>query len=611
MVPQMVWRFTILGALVAALASAAPASAAVRYADDSADPASTTCTSLAPCPIDVAVNAASAVDEVVIRPGTYDVETPLDLTQPIRVHGDYAAERPVVRGVSALTAATLTVGARATVSHLRVEAFGELANAITLTTGATLDRVMAISATGFGIDAVSDPTPTLIRNTVAVTHTTRTGTGSAGLRISDGPDDGAAELRNVTAWAEGADATAIRCRTTTATTALVNTIARGGTYDVDAGRFNGKDPICPATTSNARTAKSPGFTPTFTTDPAFAGPASVDFRPLAGSQTIDRGTTATANGALDLEGDARAQGDSTDIGAIEFAAAAPPPPPGGGIENPEDPQGAPPGEEDPAPPVVEEPDGTENGESEQAAPGDDQTPATLKPHTPAAAPGTADPGAITPTTPATPTTPITPATEQQPLPPAAPPKLGQSVLLDAGKGAVLVKLPGTTRFVPLADAATLPLGTTIDATKGEVTLSTALPGGKEQSGTFSGGKFQVRQSKARGMTDIHLTGGDFGVCAAASSAKRKNGKVKAVAAGTGSGKKKPKSVRRLWGKDKNGRFRTHGKNSVATVRGTRWLTEDRCDGTRTTVTEGAVDVKPRRGGSTTRVVAGKSLLVRP
>ena len=49
-------------------------------------------------------------------------------------------------------------------------------------------------------------------------------------------------------------------------------------------------------------------------------------------------------------------------------------------------------------------------------------------------------------------------------------------------------------------------------------------------------------------------------------------------------------VRSLWGKDKGGKFRTHGRWSVASVRGTRWLTQDRCDGTLTKVTEGAVDV---------------------
>jgi ferric-dicitrate binding protein FerR (iron transport regulator) len=72
-----------------------------------------------------------------------------------------------------------------------------------------------------------------------------------------------------------------------------------------------------------------------------------------------------------------------------------------------------------------------------------------------------------------------------------------------------------------------------------------------------------------------------------------------------------KPARRLWGEDKGGRFRTRGRNSVATVRGTRWLTEDTCAGTRTRVLEGAVDVFDPARGITRRVVAGASLLVRP
>ena len=35
--------------------------------------------------------------------------------------------------------------------------------------------------------------------------------------------------------------------------------------------------------------------------------------------------------------------------------------------------------------------------------------------------------------------------------------------------------------------------------------------------------------------------------------------------------------RKLWGSGK-GNFRTEGNNGSATVRGTIWLTEDRCDG---------------------------------
>ena len=47
----------------------------------------------------------------------------------------------------------------------------------------------------------------------------------------------------------------------------------------------------------------------------------------------------------------------------------------------------------------------------------------------------------------------------------------------------------------------------------------------------------------------------------------------------------------LVGRDHGGRFRTHGRNSHATERGTRWLVEDRCDGTLTRVTRGKVVVR--------------------
>ena len=51
-----------------------------------------------------------------------------------------------------------------------------------------------------------------------------------------------------------------------------------------------------------------------------------------------------------------------------------------------------------------------------------------------------------------------------------------------------------------------------------------------------------------------------------------------------------RSVRKLWGKGK-GSFRTEGRRSSATVRGTWWLVEDRCDGTFTRVRQGTVDVR--------------------
>ena len=48
-------------------------------------------------------------------------------------------------------------------------------------------------------------------------------------------------------------------------------------------------------------------------------------------------------------------------------------------------------------------------------------------------------------------------------------------------------------------------------------------------------------------------------------------------------------IRRLWAKAK-GHFRTRGSYASATVRGTVWLTADRCDGTLTHVNQGTVQV---------------------
>jgi len=67
---------------------------------------------------------------------------------------------------------------------------------------------------------------------------------------------------------------------------------------------------------------------------------------------------------------------------------------------------------------------------------------------------------------------------------------------------------------------------------------------------------------------LRLVKGDFSVCP-----KRKPNSASRAAA---------RVVRALWG-DGKGQFRTRGQYASATVRGTRWLTADRCDGTFTRV----------------------------
>jgi hypothetical protein len=183
------------------------------------------------------------------------------------------------------------------------------------------------------------------------------------------------------------------------------------------------------------------------------------------------------------------------------------------------------------------------------------------------------------------------------LAPPAPPQLGETLGAAPQAGSVVVRLPGSTRVVALTDAASIPVGTIVDARKGTVALSSALPGADTQTGTFHGGLFEVRQpAGARGMTELVLRGPQPN-CVAAGSAR---------AAGVAA--KRP--PRRLWGRDDHGRFRTRGSNSVATVRGTAWYVEDRCDGTLTRVSKGSVSVRDLRRQRTVIVDAGKSYLAR-
>ncbi|MGZ6645649.1 MAG: hypothetical protein ACXVFT_27915, partial [Solirubrobacteraceae bacterium] len=75
-------------------------------------------------------------------------------------------------------------------------------------------------------------------------------------------------------------------------------------------------------------------------------------------------------------------------------------------------------------------------------------------------------------------------------------------------------------------------------------------------------------------------------------------------------KKGPNAVLgQLWGSGK-GKFRTSGKYSSATVRGTIWLVQDRCQGTLTKVSRGTVQVANFQRNTTVSVTAGHSYLAR-
>jgi len=183
------------------------------------------------------------------------------------------------------------------------------------------------------------------------------------------------------------------------------------------------------------------------------------------------------------------------------------------------------------------------------------------------------------------------------------PTEGQNVNLATVSGTVLVKLPGTKTFVPLATTGQqVPVGTDVDVTNGRLTMvAAAAPmGPATKTSDFYGGVFRVGQpASGKGRVDLTLDG-PLGTCKTFGGARAAKAKPPA----------KPKT-RFVWG-DGHGTFRTVGQRGSAAVRGTKWRVEDRCDGsTLVTVARGIVAVSDNVRHKTVSVKAGHSYLIRP
>jgi hypothetical protein len=181
------------------------------------------------------------------------------------------------------------------------------------------------------------------------------------------------------------------------------------------------------------------------------------------------------------------------------------------------------------------------------------------------------------------------------------PVLGRSANAKAVSGTVRVKAPGGG-FVPLAQAGQIPVGSIVDTTRGVVALTTATArAGVVQTGQFRSGVFQLLQAPAqRGLTELRLVT-DRAACGAG-----QGGRAKVAAR-----RKLSSQVLNLLRADAKGRFRTRGRYSSATVRGTSWDTSDRCDGTLTSVRRGSVTVQDLRRAKTVIVRSGQRYLAQP
>ena len=180
-----------------------------------------------------------------------------------------------------------------------------------------------------------------------------------------------------------------------------------------------------------------------------------------------------------------------------------------------------------------------------------------------------------------------------PAPPLPPPVAGKTVNVKPVSGKVTIKRRGSKRFVTLTAAAQIPVGSSIDTRRGRITITAAQGKGKTASADFYDGLFKLTQTKGtKPIATLKLI--------------EKLSCAKAKRATTAAKKKKK---RKLWG-DGKGRFRTTGQYSSATVRGTRWLTQDQCGSTLTRVVRGVVTVRDLVKRKTVTVRAGKRYTAR-
>jgi hypothetical protein len=161
-------------------------------------------------------------------------------------------------------------------------------------------------------------------------------------------------------------------------------------------------------------------------------------------------------------------------------------------------------------------------------------------------------------------------------------------------------------FIPLTEARQIPLGSTLDTTSGVVritTATTASPKSKVQSGDFGTGIFKLLQTrKQKGLTELNIIDNrnEHQVCATAGK-----GKKASIASAHPS-----KQVLGHLTANSHGHFSARGQYSSATVRGTTWGVQNRCDGTLTRVIRGTLEVRDFRKRKTIRLFTGQTYLAR-
>ena len=146
------------------------------------------------------------------------------------------------------------------------------------------------------------------------------------------------------------------------------------------------------------------------------------------------------------------------------------------------------------------------------------------------------------------------------------PRVGHTVVAARLAGAVFLKRPRGRR-VRLRGRATVPMGSTVDATNGRVRLvSAACRPGSTRRGVFDGGAFRVTQNSRTAETSLRLTG--LGGCGGTASIARRR-------------------IRRLRGNARGG-YSIGGRYVNGGIHHSAELVEDSCQATTVVALEGEI-----------------------
>lgn len=323
--PLLVTLLTASAAL-AVLPGVAPA--ANRFA--AVGGSGTACTAAVPCAVTEAVNNASAGDDIAIAPGTYALGSGnlAVARNNLTIHGPTDGPKPSITSTAGNVIYMLGDGNL--LRDVSVTHTGTGVTGVGLIGASTAERIEVQSSVVGG-------TACGIFYTAVIRDSTCVSSGTSGVALGNQTMgiESTAVARNVTAIATGANSAGVSVSTTGSSGVSIdarNVIARGSD-DVSAYAFssgpasvtlNNSDFLSTYATAGG-TVTAVGAGSNITAAPLFVNGPAGDYRQLAGSPTINAGTTDSRTGTTDFEGDARPQGSAIDIGADEFREVAAPP----------------------------------------------------------------------------------------------------------------------------------------------------------------------------------------------------------------------------------------------------------------------------------------------